>query len=176
MYRLVWVGQVNPRGSCCSDPYCPSNAEYVLDGDNLRHGLNGDLGFSPTDRTENVRRVAEIARLFADAGMVTLVPVISPYRSGRDHARALHRAANLVFIEVFIDAPLEVCENRDPKGLYAKARAGELPGFTGIDDPYEAPLNPELVIDSAQIAPVDGAKMIVEALVAAGLPTITKRN
>jgi bifunctional enzyme CysN/CysC len=149
---------------------------YVLDGDNLRHGLNGDLGFSPTDRTENVRRVAEIARLFADAGMVTLVPVISPYRSGRDHARALHRAANLVFIEVFIDAPLEVCENRDPKGLYAKARAGELPGFTGIDDPYEAPLNPELVIDSAQIAPVDGAKMIVEALVAAGLPPVAKRN
>ena len=149
---------------------------YVLDGDNLRHGLNGDLGFSPTDRTENVRRVAETARLFADAGMVTLVPVISPYRSGRDHARALHEAANLVFIEVFIDAPLEVCENRDPKGLYAKARAGELPGFTGIDDPYEAPLNPELVIDSAQIAPVDGAKMIVEALVAAGLPPVAKRN
>ena len=108
--------------------------------------------------------------------MVTLVPVISPYRSGRDHARALHGAANLVFIEVFIDAPLEVCENRDPKGLYAKARAGELPGFTGIDDPYEAPLNPELVIDSAQIAPVDGAKMIVEALVAAGLPPVAKRN
>lgn len=149
---------------------------YVLDGDNLRHGLNGDLGFSPTDRTENVRRVAETARLFADAGMVALVPVISPYRSGRDHARALHGAANLVFIEVFIDAPLEVCENRDPKGLYAKARAGELPGFTGIDDPYEAPLNPELVIDSAQIAPVDGAKMIVEALVAAGLPPVAKRN
>ena len=111
----------------------------MLDGDNLRHGLNGDLGFSADDRAENVRRVGEVARLFADAGVVALVPLISPYRAGRDHARALHEAAGLPFVEVFVDTPIEVCEQRDPKGLYAKARAGELTGFTGIDDPYEAP-------------------------------------
>jgi bifunctional enzyme CysN/CysC len=121
---------------------------YILDGDNLRHGLNGDLGFSSEDRAENVRRVAEVARLFADAGVVALVPVISPYRAGREHARRLHEAAGLTFLEVFVDAPLEVCESRDPKGLYAKARAGELTGFTGIDDPYEAPSSPELVVST----------------------------
>lgn len=116
---------------------------YLLDGDNLRHGLNGDLGFSPEDRTENVRRVAHMARLFADAGVIAIVPLISPYRAGRDLARELHEAARLPFYEVFIDTPLEVCESRDPKGLYQMARAGELTGMTGIDAPYEAPLNPE---------------------------------
>ncbi len=103
---------------------------YLLDGDNLRHGLNGDLGFSAEDRDENVRRVAEVARLFADAGMVALVPLISPYRAARDRARALHEAAGVPFLEVFVDAPLELCEARDPKGLYARARAGELTGMT----------------------------------------------
>jgi adenylyl-sulfate kinase len=122
---------------------------YTLDGDNLRHGLNGDLGFSATDRAENVRRVAEVARLFADAGVIALVPVISPYRAGRDHARALHAAAGLAFVEVFVDAPVDVCEARDPKGLYAKARAGEITGFTGVDDPYEPPTEPEVVIETA---------------------------
>ncbi len=119
---------------------------YLLDGDNLRHGLNGDLGFSAGDRDENVRRVAEVARLFADAGVVALVPLISPYRVARDRARALHEAAGVPFYEVFVDTPLEVCEERDPKGLYAKARAGELTGMTGIDDPYEAPESPDLVL------------------------------
>ena len=119
---------------------------YLLDGDNLRHGLNGDLGFSAGDRDENVRRVAEVARLFADAGVVALVPLISPYRAARARARALHEAAGVSFLEVFVDTPLEVCEERDPKGLYAKARAGELPGMTGIDDPYEAPESPDLVL------------------------------
>jgi bifunctional enzyme CysN/CysC len=119
---------------------------YLLDGDNLRHGLNGDLGFSAADRDENVRRVAEVARLFADAGVVALVPLISPYRAARDGARALHEVAGVPFYEVFVDTPLEVCEERDPKGLYAKARAGELTGMTGIDDPYEAPESPDLVI------------------------------
>lgn len=137
---------------------------YTLDGDNLRHGLNGDLGFSADDRAENVRRVAEVARLFADAGVVALVPVISPYRAGRDHARRLHEAAGLPFVEVFVDAPLEVCEARDPKGLYAKARAGELTGFTGVDDPYEPPAAPELLIDTATSA-VDAAADAVVALV-----------
>ncbi|HJO20795.1 MAG TPA: adenylyl-sulfate kinase, partial [Acidimicrobiales bacterium] len=119
---------------------------YLLDGDNLRHGLNGDLGFSAEDRDENVRRVAEVARLFADAGVVALVPLISPYRAARDRARALHEAAGVPFYEVFVDTPLEVCEERDPKGLYAKARAGDLTGMTGIDDPYEAPESPDLVL------------------------------
>ena len=110
-------------------------AAYVLDGDNIRHGLNGDLGFSAEDRDENVRRVAEVARLFADAGVVALVPLVSPYRAARDNARALHDAADVPFVEVFVDTPIELCEQRDVKGLYAKARAGELKGFTGIDDP-----------------------------------------
>lgn len=125
-------------------------AAYMLDGDNLRHGLNGDLGFSTDDRNENVRRVAHVARLMADAGIVALVPLISPYRAGRDHARALHEAAGLVFIEVHLDTPIEECERRDPKGLYAKARAGQLRGFTGIDDPYEPPLSPDLVLTPAE--------------------------
>ena len=137
---------------------------YTLDGDNLRHGLNGDLGFSAEARTENVRRVAEVARLFADAGVVALVPLISPYRAGREHARALHEAAGLVFVEVFVDAPLDVCEARDPKGLYAKARAGEITGFTGGDDPYEPPASPELVIAAADTEPKDGAAMVVELI------------
>jgi bifunctional enzyme CysN/CysC len=125
-------------------------AVYLLDGDNLRHGLNGDLGFSAEDRDENVRRVSEVARLFADAGVVALVPLISPYRAGRDRARAVHDRAELPFVEVFVDTPLEECERRDPKGLYRQARAGEIKGFTGIDDPYEAPLAPDFVITPAQ--------------------------
>ncbi len=141
---------------------------YTLDGDNLRHGLNGDLGFSAEDRAENVRRVAEVARLFADAGVVALVPVISPYREGRDHARRLHEAAGLPFVEVFVDAPLEVCEARDPKGLYAKARAGELTGFTGVDDPYEPPAAPELLIETA----TTGVDAAADAVVAHLLPLV----
>ena len=130
---------------------------YTLDGDNLRHGLNGDLGFSADDRAENVRRVGEVARLFADAGLVALVPLISPYRAGRDHARALHEAAGLPFVEVFVNTPIEVCEQRDPKGLYKQARAGEITGFTGIDDPYEEPLAPELVIGTGRASAADSA-------------------
>jgi adenylyl-sulfate kinase len=119
---------------------------YVLDGDNLRHGLNADLGFGAADRDENVRRVSEVARLFADAGLVALVPLISPYRQARERARQAHDVAALPFVEVFVDTPIEICEARDPKGLYRKARAGEITGFTGIDDPYEPPANPELVL------------------------------
>ena len=121
-------------------------AAYVLDGDNLRHGLNADLGFAATDRDENVRRVAEVARLFADAGLVALVPLISPYRHAREFARRAHDVAGLPFVEVFVDTPIEICEARDAKGLYRKARAGEITGFTGIDDPYEAPKSPDLVL------------------------------
>jgi bifunctional enzyme CysN/CysC len=126
-------------------------AAYLLDGDNVRHGLNADLGFSAADRAENIRRISEVARLFADAGVVALVPVISPYRADRDRARAIHEAVGLRFVEVFVDTPLEVCEARDPKGLYVKARAGEIRGFTGIDDPYEAPEHPDL-----RLTPADG--------------------
>ncbi|HET8617481.1 MAG TPA: adenylyl-sulfate kinase [Acidimicrobiales bacterium] len=117
---------------------------YLLDGDNLRHGLNADLGFSARDRSENIRRVGEVARLFADAGVVALVPVISPYRADRDRVRAIHEGVGLRFVEVFVDTPLAVCEARDPKGLYKLARQGEITGFTGIDDPYEAPVEPDL--------------------------------
>ncbi len=135
---------------------------YVLDGDNVRHGLNADLGFSAADRAENVRRVGEVARLMADAGLVVLAPVISPYRADRDRVRAAHDAAGLRFLEVFVDTPLELCEQRDPKGLYAKARAGELTGMTGIDDPYEPPLTPDLRIEPAPLA--DQAALVVAAL------------
>jgi adenylyl-sulfate kinase len=121
-------------------------AAYLLDGDNLRHGLNGDLGFSAADRDENVRRVGEVATLFADAGMVTLVPLVSPYRAARDAVRDRVISTGLTFVEVFVDTPLEECESRDPKGLYARARAGELSGMTGVDDPYEAPAQPDLVL------------------------------
>jgi adenylyl-sulfate kinase len=123
---------------------------YVLDGDNLRHGLNADLGFTAADRSENVRRVGEVARLMADAGLLALVPLISPYRVDRDRVRAAHGATGLPFCEVHLDVAIEVCETRDPKGLYAKARAGELPGFTGVDDPYEAPAEPELRLAAEQ--------------------------
>jgi bifunctional enzyme CysN/CysC len=117
---------------------------YMLDGDNLRHGLNGDLGFSEADRAENVRRAGEVACLFADAGMIAIVPLISPYVADRERVRRRHEAGGLRFVEVFVDTPLEECERRDPKGLYKKARAGELQHFTGIDDPYEPPTAPEL--------------------------------
>ncbi len=124
-------------------------AAYVLDGDNLRHGLNADLGFSPEDRSENVRRVGQVALLMADAGIVVFVPVISPYADDREAVRKWHRSAQLRFIEVHVDAPLEVCEERDPKGLYARARSGEIQGLTGVDSPYETPERPELRLETA---------------------------
>ena len=117
---------------------------YVLDADNLRHGLNSDLGFSPDDRTENCRRVAEVARLFADAGVVCLVPIISPYAADRRQARESHEQDGLRFVEVFVDTPLDVCIARDPKGLYSRALSGELIEFTGVSAPYEAPNQPDL--------------------------------
>ena len=120
---------------------------YVLDGDNVRHGLNADLGFGPADRVENIRRIGEVARLLVDAGAVVLTAFISPYREDRDRVRALF--ADGGFVEVHVATPIEVCEARDPKGLYQKARRGELRDFTGIDAPYEAPLSPELVVDTS---------------------------
>ena len=121
---------------------------YILDGDNLRHGLTRDLGFTPADRVENVRRIAEVAKLFVDAGLIVLVSVISPFRDEREMARRM--MADGEFIEIFVDAPLEVCERRDPKGLYRKARAGEIKNFTGIDSPYEPPESPDIVLKTGE--------------------------
>jgi adenylyl-sulfate kinase len=122
---------------------------YVLDGDNTRHGLCSDLGFSPEDRCENIRRVGEVVRLFADAGMICITAFISPYRADRDHARQIVPAGK--FMEVYVNAPLEVCEQRDPKGLYARALAGEIKEFTGISAPYEPPLHPEVELHTDKL-------------------------
>lgn len=122
---------------------------YVLDGDNIRHGLNGDLGFSPAERSENIRRVGEVARLFIDAGTIVLTAFISPYRADRDRVRALMERDS-DFFEVYVNTPLEVCEERDPKGLYRRARAGEIPEFTGVSAPYEAPVAPEITVDTSR--------------------------
>ena len=137
---------------------------YRLDGDNVRHGLCANLGFSADDREENIRRVGEVAKLFADAGVVTISSFISPYQRDRDQVRVLHEEAGLPFLEVFIDTPLEVCESRDPKGLYKKARAGEIKGFTGIDDPYQAPQRPEVHIQTDRQSVDESAKLLVEVL------------
>ncbi|MFQ5414099.1 MAG: adenylyl-sulfate kinase [Phycisphaerae bacterium] len=139
---------------------------YVLDGDNIRHGLNKNLGFSAEDRQENIRRIAEVGKLFVDVGAVTLTAFISPYRADREAARETVGADS--FFEIFCDTPLAVCEQRDPKGLYKKARAGEIKGFTGIDDPYEAPEHAELVIDTSKVSPQDAAVQICTMLERAG--------
>jgi adenylyl-sulfate kinase len=136
---------------------------YVLDGDNLRHGLNGNLGFSPEDRRENVRRAAEVAALMADAGVTALASLVSPFRADREAARAAHDARDLRFLEVWVSTPLEECERRDTKGLYAKARAGELPDFTGVGQPYEEPESPELEITFGEPLE-DAAERVLAAL------------
>lgn len=140
------------------------NLAYVLDGDNIRHGLNKNLGFSANDREENIRRIGEVAKLFADAGIVTITSFISPYRADRGSVRALHVAGKLPFVEVHVNTPIATCEQRDPKGLYKKARAGELKGFTGIDDPYEAPDTPEVTIDAARTTPQQATVQLIEYL------------
>ena len=140
---------------------------YVLDGDNVRHGLNKNLGFSPEDREENIRRIGEVAKLFADAGTIVMTAFISPYCADRDQARAL--IAEDRFVEVFVDCPLDVCEERDTKGLYKKARAGEIKEFTGISAPYEPPLNPEVTVNTAALSIEECAQAVIEALMKAGL-------
>ncbi len=156
------------------------HAAYVLDGDNIRFGLNAGpkilmetrgfseasakrfgLAFSAEDREENIRRIGEVSKLFADAGVVAMTSFISPYRRDRDRARQLHVDSGLGFIEIFIDAPASICEERDPKGLYKKARMGQLKGFTGVDDPYEEPLHPELVMKTAELTPQEIAAEIL---------------
>ena len=137
---------------------------YLLDGDNLRHGLNGDLGFSAEDRAENVRRTGEVARLFADAGLVALVALVSPYAADRRRIRERHEADGLRFIEVYVNTPLQDCERRDPKGLYARARAGELPGLTGVDDPYEGPERPQVELRRVEEGVPDAVAAVIARL------------
>ena len=142
-------------------------SSYVLDGDNVRHGLNGDLGFSPEDRTENIRRIGEVAKLFADAGTFALTAFISPYREDRDRIRTTTSRPD-DFVEIFVYCPLDVCEERDPKGLYKKARAGEIPEFTGISAPYEEPAAPEIVVDTAENSLDDCVDLVLKHLVERG--------
>lgn len=146
---------------------------YVLDGDNIRHGLNKNLGFSAADREENIRRIGEVAKLFADAGIMALASFISPYRKDRDNVRALHVDGKVPFVEVFVNTPIATCEARDPKGLYKKARTAVASGkgmsFTGIDDPYEEPANPEVTVDCTSTSPQQAAVQIMEYLTSQGL-------
>ncbi|XVF42072.1 hypothetical protein PTKIN_Ptkin01aG0330700 [Pterospermum kingtungense] len=159
---VVWITGLSGSGKstlACSlsrELYTKGKLSYILDGDNLRHGLNKDLGFKAEDRTENIRRVGEVAKLFADAGLICVASLISPYRKDRDACRAMLPDAS--FIEVFMNMPLQLCEARDPKGLYKLARAGKIIGFTGIDDPYEPPLNCEIEINEKDgVCPTPGA-------------------
>lgn len=140
---------------------------YVLDGDNIRHGLNKNLGFSPEDRTENIRRIGEVAKLFTEAGVIALTAFISPYRADRDKAREI--AGDGVFFEIYVECPLEVCEQRDVKGLYKKARAGQIPEFTGISAPYEEPLKAEITVDTSKMDLEASAKYVIAELQKAGV-------
>jgi len=140
---------------------------FVLDGDNIRHGLNSNLGFSPDDRKENIRRIGEVAKLFSESNVITLTAFISPYRTDRDLARKLVPKGQ--FFEILCDAPLEVCEDRDPKGLYKKARAGEIPEFTGISAPYEAPEQAELVLKTGEESLEESTRRVLDLLAAAGI-------
>ncbi len=135
---------------------------YVLDGDNLRHGLNSDLGFSKDNRKENIRRVAEVAKLFSDAGIIVICAFVSPYRDDREMARMLVEESE--FVEVFVKCPLEVCMDRDPKSMYKKAVSGKMKTFTGVDDPYEEPVSPEIIIETNQLNLTEGVDQIIEHL------------
>ena len=139
---------------------------YVLDGDNIRFGLNKNLGFSAADRQENIRRVGEVGKLFVDGGFLTFASFVSPYRADRNEVRVLMAAGD--FVEIFVSTPVEVCAERDPKGLYQKARAGEIPNFTGVSDPYEAPDNPELIIKTDTSTPAEAAAQIIDLLESMG--------
>lgn len=142
---------------------------YRLDGDNIRLGINKNLGFSAEDRAENIRRIGEIAKLFVDTGVIVLSSFVSPYREDRDNVRKLHDEGDMDFIEVYVDVPLSVAEERDPKGLYKKARAGEIKNFTGIDDPYEAPANPELVLNSHELSLEEEVDVLLKMLSERGI-------
>jgi bifunctional enzyme CysN/CysC len=167
---VVWLtglsgaGKSTIAGALEKELFQRSMHTYVLDGDNLRHGLNSNLGFAPEDRAENIRRVSEVAKLMADAGTVVITSFISPYRIDRRLAREIALQAGAEFVEVFVSAPLAVCEERDPKGLYEKARSGLLKGFTGIDAPYEAPEDPEIVVRTHEQSPQESVGQILDDL------------
>jgi adenylylsulfate kinase len=137
---------------------------YRLDGDNIRLGINNNLGFSAEDRCENIRRIAEIAKLFVDTGAIALSSFISPYRADRDLAKKLHQDAGMLFLEVYVYCPLDVAEERDPKGLYKKARSGEIPSFTGISDPYEEPETPDLLLESHKLSLEEETGIVVDCM------------
>ncbi|HOI65143.1 MAG TPA: adenylyl-sulfate kinase, partial [Thiomonas arsenitoxydans] len=166
--RCVWLTGLSGSGKSTLANLLEKNLHaqgrhtYVLDGDNVRHGLNRDLGFTEGDRVENIRRVAEVARLMVDAGLMVIVSFISPFRAEREWARSLFAPGE--FVEVFVDTPLAECERRDPKGLYAKARRGEIPAFTGISSPYEAPLTPEFLVQTTSATPEALAEQIAQSL------------
>ncbi len=149
--------------------YDMGKLSYRLDGDNVRMGINKNLGFSEADRQENIRRIGEVAKLFGDAGTIALSSFISPYKADRDEVRALHEQSGLSFVEVFVDCSLEVAEERDPKGLYKKARAGEIKNFTGIDDPYEAPVDPELHLKTDEMTVEQEVNAIIDYLLTKGI-------
>ena len=142
---------------------------FRLDGDNVRHGLNRNLGFSREDRDENIRRIGEVARLFAESGCIAITAFISPYRADRRRARRIHEQAGLEFFEVFVNTPLEVCEQRDPKGMYRRARAGEITDFTGVDDPYEPPEEPKLMLNTAELTVEQCVERCIDMLAEAGM-------
>lgn len=146
--------------------YALEKHTYLLDGDNVRHGLNKDLGFSDSDRVENIRRIGEVGKLFIDSGVIVISAFISPFQSDRQIVRNLVEQDE--FIEIFIDAPIEICEQRDPKGLYRKARCGEIKNFTGIDSPYEAPLNPEIHIKTDVMVVEESVQLIINTLIQQG--------
>lgn len=147
---------------------------YILDGDNIRHGLNGDLGFSENDRKENIRRIGEVGKLFVDAGVMVLTSFISPFREDRDFVRSI--VGEREFVEIYIKCPLEVCEERDIKGLYAKARRGEIKEFTGIDSPYEEPVDPEITIDASKLTVDEAVTKITQYLVHNGYISLRRRT
>lgn len=166
----IWLTGLSASGkstiACALETYLLKHGHnaYRLDGDNIRFGLNKDLGFSAKDRNENIRRISEVAKLFADSCTIALTSFISPYRKDRDDARKLHQDSGLAFIEVYVDVPLEVAEKRDPKGLYQKARKGIIKNFTGIDDPYEAPKDPEIHLHTEKQSVEECVEEIVKYL------------
>ncbi|MUZ72862.1 adenylyl-sulfate kinase [Agrobacterium vitis] len=166
--RVIWLTGLSGSGKSTvanaleSQLHSQGFHTYILDGDNVRHGLNRDLGFSDTDRVENIRRVAEVAKLMADAGLIVIVSFISPFQADRDMARAL--MADGEFIEVFIDTPLQECMRRDPKGLYRRALMGEIKQFTGVSSSYEAPQNPDIHLKTTQANPTEMANQVVRYL------------
>ncbi|CDK29993.1 unnamed protein product [Kuraishia capsulata CBS 1993] len=174
----VWLTGLSASGkstiACALEQYLLEQgiSAYRLDGDNVRFGLNKDLGFSEADRNENIRRIAEVSRLFADSCTVAITSFISPYKADRQKARELHKQDNLPFVEVHVDVPIDVAEQRDPKGLYKKAREGLIKEFTGISAPYEAPESPEILLKTTELSVEESAKKIVDYLVENKLITL----